>query len=332
MKNKSLVITPLCAAALFLSATMSFSQTAEAQASKRNLVLCLLPREKQGQKTRRVIGVKVPDSFLKSNSIKNFKCPQKGSVKIDRNNVDILGLSDAELNAFNTIVNNQLNFGSSTPGAKGDKGDKGDRGATGPQGPAGATGAQGPQGAKGDRGDAGPAGAVGPAGPQGAAGPQGPQGAKGDKGDRGDTGPAGASGPQGPIGATGPQGPQGPTGPQGPAGAGINFASCQRVHHAQPYAPAIVGIAGQTATTEMCPNINQQQTVLYSYSYARVSVNGDVVPTFTDVTPITASAGTTNAYPIGITIQGQPISVTPSFPGATVTWRIEVNAYCCLRN
>lgn len=202
---------------------------------------------------------------------------------------------------------------------QGTKGDKGDRGATGAQGPAGATGAQGQKGDKGDRGETG---AAGPAGAQGPAGPQGPAGATGPQGPAGPTGPQGSTGPQGPAG------PTGPTGPQGPAGSGTNFASCRRELNRGTYGPAVVGMEGQNSTFVSC----RSGEYMVAHSYSRTSVNGSVLPVVTDVVIHAPSQGTSNAYPTGVTINGEPIQVTPSFPGAQVTWRFEVNAYCCLRN
>lgn len=210
------------AGALF--GTFLFSSESHAQGMKsynsRNLVLCLLPRDVEGKKQRRVVGIKVPESFLKKNSIKNFRCPQRGAIKIDRNNVDILGLSDEELNAFNTIVNNYLNFGN-TPGPKGDKGDRGEPGLNG------APGAPGIKGDKGDPGRDGADGAQGPAGPRGEKGDKGDPGLNGSDGAQGPAGPKGEKGDKGDPGEDGLDGAQGPEGPRGPAGAdGFGSSGC----------------------------------------------------------------------------------------------------------
>jgi len=279
----------------------------EAQAVKRNLVLCMLPRDISGQKQRRIVGLKVPDRFLKKSGIEKFKCPIKGSIRVTTKNFDLLGLSDAEQNALTTIINNYLITGS--PGGIGPQGPKGDRGERGPQGERGETGARGE---KGDRGETGPAGAAGPqgaTGPQGPAGPQGPQGA---------TGPQGPQGPAGPQGATGPQGPQGI---QGPRGQGMNLTTCRRRLFQGTYAPGIVGYEGGNSTWAQCVS----GEYLNNYSFSVMSQNGRVVPVVTDIAIHAPSQGNSNAYPTGVTVNGEPVSSTS--PNAQ--WKYVVNAYCC---
>lgn len=241
-------------------------------------------------------------------SVKTGKKCRKGFFRVLRITEDNMG----SFTSIEDILNNITNL-------QGIKGDKGDRGTTGPQGPAGSAGAQG---AKGDRGDTGPAGAQGPAGATGPQGPAGPQGIAGA------TGPAGPQGPQGATGSQGPAGPQGPQGATGPQGPGTNFTSCRRELNRGTYGPAIVGIEGQNSTQVMC----RSGEYMIAHSYARTSVNGTVLPVVTDVVIHAPSQGTSNAYPTGVTINGEPIQVTPSFPGVDVSWRFEVSAYCCLRN
>lgn len=385
MKIYSSLISPFLAASLVVGAAISYAPPAEAQqrAFTRNLVLCLKPRIKAGDKRRDVVGLKVPDSFLKNNSIENYKCP-KSYLRIDKSNVDILGLSDDLLKALNTVLDNQskiqngLAGAAGVAGAQGAKGDKGDTGAAGPAGAAGAKGDTGAAGAKGDRGENGVAGATGAqgakgdtgaagaqgatgaqgvkgdTGAQGAAGATGAQGVKGDtgaqgpagatgaqgvKGDTGAQGAAGATGAQGPQGATGPQGargatgaqgPQGATGPQGPAGqGGINLTSCERVQDDQAQYPYHLASEGPNATEVMCPFISGSsgdRKVLHWYSYSTTSQNGSVFAAITDIVPLTRSAGTSNAYAHGISIQARPIQ----YSGPNAEFRVAVNAYCCL--
>jgi hypothetical protein len=93
-----------------------------------------------------------------------------------------------------TILQNNINTISLTPGPQG------------PAGPQGATGATGSQGPVGPRGDTGLSGATGPTGPKGDTGGQGATGPQGIQGATGATGSNGTAGATGVTGATGPSG------------------------------------------------------------------------------------------------------------------------------
>lgn len=267
------------------------AETLEAQLVKRNLVLCMLPRDISGQKQRRIVGIKVPNRFLKKSSIEKFKCPVKGSIRVTTKNFDLLGLSDEEQAALTNIINNYIVNGS--PGTPGSQGPKGDRGERGPQGERGIRGERGETGARGEKGE------------------------RGETGSQGETGPQGPVGPTGPQGATGPQGPIGPTGPQGPAGAGMRLTSCRYDVAQGTYGLGLVGFEGQNSTFAQC----RSGEYLMHYGFSTQSQNGRVVPVVTDI-----AIHRTGLIPTGVTVNGEPVSVTE---GSSASWKYVVQIYCC---
>lgn len=132
-------------------------------------------------------------------------------------------------------------------------------------------------------------GAIGAQGDKGAQGDQGPQGTQGAQGPRGTVvgakGPAGAQGATGPVGLLGAQGETGFTGATGSTGAtGLNFISTLHLSSDVVFSltPGFTGSTGGTG----------ESSVLYSFTedydlYNRFTVEEDVGPTGTKITPVT---------------------------------------------
>jgi hypothetical protein len=128
-------------------------------------------------------------------------------------------------------------------------------------------------------------------------GPQGPAGATGATGPIGLTGPAGttgATGPAGPTGNTGLTGATGAVGPTGNPGSGPLFTSVAQASHPSTIAG---GANGNVAVLPLTGLIAAAETnTLASGTLAVTNTVGQLLPTATTITTISARFVTTTSY------------------------------------